>query len=718
MGGCSGKQESKNEPQLSTSSALPEFYYLYREQGRVLYITNKGIKKIEFATKLEFAKDSTVCALNKGKFLVVGGSRNSEFLQEVVFADAIAKEITQLSPLPVPTLGGYLFPHESWIYFVGGLVRGKSGLETAPLMRYSPSLNSWQIFNENFSVDEEKKDGAPSQSSIRSRRDFHLKNLLHPGCCLLENKIFFVGGQRKSTSGKLKSSKYVYSLDLSTEDFTLKMENIKMPCKLINPTIAAGTKHAILAGGQHPKTGLANKNSYYLSLREENPKFTILDGISFELKEHYPSFATSEHAVFISFPKVAVRRKDATNWYVYDIQHKHKKTSKTEIEASGKIKAPKGIQSEVDLNIQSGLGMSAENNKKGKNSQEVNKKNFDKSGNLKIPVKPVIGIKKGTSSSDSKKKSGKYSANFKNNVPGISGKGAISSKNSKKKGNDSDSDDSNKNKAKVAIAAPKLVIGNTKKRSSSDSSKPHEPVLTRTLVGFFKISTSSDEKKKKKGKKHEVVLPSGQIVIDSSSSSKKKGKKGKIVGPSLAIEGKKGKVEKGFSEENFEIKKKTQKVEAGFDDNAEQEFNFEGGIDLNSGNLPLKSVEINPPKLVVGKKAKKFSSSSSDNRKKAGIKIEPKMPIVSGSLKKKKSSSSSKKKKRLAKNVDLSLQKPKEISPKLVLGKKTENSSSSSTAKKKKAGIKIEANAGLPFLSGSLKKKNSSSSSKKRKILM
>ena len=89
---------------------------------------------------------------------------------------------------------------------------------------------------------------------------------MYPGSCLMGDKIFFVGGQRKAHRGKLKSSKYIYSLDLSNESFGLKMENAKTPFKVIYPRIAAGTRHAILAGGKHPKTGQLSKHIFRRTL--------------------------------------------------------------------------------------------------------------------------------------------------------------------------------------------------------------------------------------------------------------------------------------------------------------------------------------------------------------------------------------------------------------------------------------------------------------------
>ena len=134
MGGCVGKSESK-KPESSTG--LPDFYYLSRDKGRMLLISSKGVKKIDFNSRMDFALDSTVAWLKEEKFLIVGGTRNSEILQEVYLADPISREIEQRSPLPIASFGGDLHQHGSWVYYVGGSCKGNSGLETAPLVRYS-----------------------------------------------------------------------------------------------------------------------------------------------------------------------------------------------------------------------------------------------------------------------------------------------------------------------------------------------------------------------------------------------------------------------------------------------------------------------------------------------------------------------------------------------------------------------------------------------------
>ena len=136
---------------------------------------------------------------------------------------------------------------------------------------------------------------------------------MYPGSCLIGDKIFFVGGQRKAHSGKLKSSKYVYSLDLTNESFILKMENIKAPVKVIYPRIAAGNNQAILLGGKHPKTEQLNKYIFQLHFEETGMKFIKLDDLAIDITENYPPIIKNDSAIFISFPNVAVRKRDATN---------------------------------------------------------------------------------------------------------------------------------------------------------------------------------------------------------------------------------------------------------------------------------------------------------------------------------------------------------------------------------------------------------------------
>ena len=190
MGGCSGKQD-KEDQNNDESSAIPEIYYLYRELGRVLYITSRGVKKTDLKSKMDLPKDSAVCWLNNKKFLVVGGTKNSEPLVSVYLADPQSRSITALGSLPFPVFGGELHEHGSWVYFIGGLCKVGSGVESSPILRFSLSQNEWQVFNENL-VQEERKEGGSITSSLRSRRDFKLKNLHNAGTCLIGNKIYFV----------------------------------------------------------------------------------------------------------------------------------------------------------------------------------------------------------------------------------------------------------------------------------------------------------------------------------------------------------------------------------------------------------------------------------------------------------------------------------------------------------------------------------------------
>jgi hypothetical protein len=327
MGGRSSK-DSSSTVTLSISGGVPNFFYFHRKQLTCLHSSSKGVRSLPFPKSFEIAEDSSILHLESSIFLSVGGSISGKYQSKVHLLNAEASSITPKADLPIPSKAGRLFSHSGWIYYVFGEVQSSS---IAPVFRFNLESNRWEEVVIRYSSNSTLKD---------------LKTLKNAGCCLMGNKIYFVGGQVEENES-LFPNEQIFSLDLMNESFELGVENVKFGLKVSRPSLVASQNYAILAGGKDLKTGRYNKNIFELNVDDDGLKFKKINSIKFELNEDYPPFVNQGYFVFVSFPFVACRTREDKDWNQFRINQvdlkfeknrkKNKKKAKNEeVEAKNK----------------------------------------------------------------------------------------------------------------------------------------------------------------------------------------------------------------------------------------------------------------------------------------------------------------------------------------------------------------------------------------------
>ena len=301
MGACSSKKP-KDPPENVSLSSIPEAFYFNRSTSKLMHLIGKKVSKIPLRYKFKLSPESAIGYISMKKLLIVGGSLNSLLLQSVVHIDLVENSVLVYPDLPIGCKEGQLHEIGEWIYYVGAQQQIQGSLEPAPIMRFSRKQKIWEIIQE--------------QESAEDR--FRFTSLVNFGSCVMENKIIIVGGQRMSKIGSLKSNKKIFALSVQS-GFTLN-EVGKMPVKVLRPIIAAGDKHGIIVGGIHPKTSEYNNACYYVSVKDQVFIVRSIEALTFPLTENYPPVYTREYALFLSFPKVAVRFKDKIGWAILEIR--------------------------------------------------------------------------------------------------------------------------------------------------------------------------------------------------------------------------------------------------------------------------------------------------------------------------------------------------------------------------------------------------------------
>ncbi|CAG9313593.1 unnamed protein product [Blepharisma stoltei] len=317
MGTCTSKEDqaATNKP---VHIRVPDFDYLNRAKKLICHVTPESVEKHQFKSKIKIRADSTVGYLSNDRMMVVGGSDSSGYsTNNACIIDNKNKSATIIARLPISAKEGALLEYNEWVFYVGAVIEDEEsilGVSGAPVMRYNLNENYWEVF---IHEEKKKKSRHHEDEPNPNIKEFRLKDLLYPGCFIIHSKIYFVGGQRINSKGKLRSSKKMFSLDC--KNLKVKKEDIRLPIKVIKPVCASGSGHAIIAGGENPKTKKHSQYCYLFSL-DPQPDFKLMEVIGFSLTEEYPAiYIPGRGPIFINYPGAAFKDKHAANWHRLDI---------------------------------------------------------------------------------------------------------------------------------------------------------------------------------------------------------------------------------------------------------------------------------------------------------------------------------------------------------------------------------------------------------------
>ncbi|OMJ95471.1 hypothetical protein SteCoe_1062 [Stentor coeruleus] len=308
------KKEDKPEPKIEnaeskakTSSSLdeladfPDFHYFNRNTGQLFQITKSLTSEILLKSDFHLAQESAIAYYEQNNIISIGGTFKSKIVSTVSIINISLKKAYLIASLPKPCKQGQAHEYKGWIYYVGGMCESENGLIQSPLMRYNIQQDIWQDLG-------------------RYGEYYKFNRIINMGTCIMGDKLLLIGGQRITSKNNLSGNKKIYSISLE-KGFKIQIEG-KMPNKLLKPSIAAGSKHGVIAGGISLTSGALNKRSYCIINKNDSFKIMEIDSLDFDLVELYPAFYFGKFVMFISFPYVAVRIKKITHWLGYKITGK------------------------------------------------------------------------------------------------------------------------------------------------------------------------------------------------------------------------------------------------------------------------------------------------------------------------------------------------------------------------------------------------------------
>ena len=116
-------------------------------------------------------------------------------------------------------------------------------------------------------VDPEESIDKSPETSVKT------SDLYLPSVFLFSGKLYFVGGEKKNSKGKLKKNSRIYSINISEDIFILNEENIKLPIKVNNVFGISRGSDVLIFGGKLLENNEFNKNCLSMSIIKDKALF-------------------------------------------------------------------------------------------------------------------------------------------------------------------------------------------------------------------------------------------------------------------------------------------------------------------------------------------------------------------------------------------------------------------------------------------------------------
>ena len=342
-----------------------DFYCLCRHLRYLLRVTDNGIHKLKYDNSIKIRKDSGVGYLNDGRIMLVGGTDNSGCLTNKAYILSPAQnKVTMLPNLPISIKEGNLFHYKDFVYVIGALKDSDdeeilSQEQSAPIMRYYLNSGQWEIFNEehmkkrNFQHIIRKS--AKSADSEGIKRVVSYKDILYPGCFMIQSKVYLVCGQQMSLRGILETLDEVFSLDLEEEGFDFKREEFELPLKVFRPICGSYKNTAFVTGGVEHSGKHGSKKSLLLDFSTNPPTCEPVPGLKVDLDDSYPVVTTRNYFYCLGYPNLAIYNVSDKIWkqFVVDQEFVNRRDIKypTPVMASDAIGGLQSIRNTVKLSF-------------------------------------------------------------------------------------------------------------------------------------------------------------------------------------------------------------------------------------------------------------------------------------------------------------------------------------------------------------------------------
>ena len=207
MGACAGIK--KKPSSISPSTTLVKFS---RKRKQILMQhPDSSIKlyKLDFPEQLG---KSSAYSCNNSILYIIGGSINSELINDSIKINLKQLSAEYLPSLPYCSSNGEVHAYKDYLYYIGGVRVYNNSFYPTPFLRLDLEANKWEVLEEN------QRPG--KKVSISS-------HLFRPGSCLVGSCIYIVSGEVVIPNYTKSHNESVYRMELDTLEISVMQ--VKMP---------------------------------------------------------------------------------------------------------------------------------------------------------------------------------------------------------------------------------------------------------------------------------------------------------------------------------------------------------------------------------------------------------------------------------------------------------------------------------------------------------
>jgi hypothetical protein len=287
-----------------------------QEECTTVYIATVNDNRIEFKASLPYPIYSGVIHFHKGRLILSGGSLNH------------VKIIEEAATFPFPTPAAY---EPRWDVSIG--------MTPAPLYQYLLSSETWEEVQTSCEAT-----APPIEPS----------HILSPATCILNGKMFLIGGVTADSSGEILNNHYIIQYDLETKVYKIRPIRFNGPMSISMKCVAIDEKRILILGGYCIASGekLVSRKVFMYHVGKSVDELPQLEW-DLDLTDRIAPYVSNGFAVFFAFPRVLLYDIDAGKFSLFDFRDRFEEEKK-EVKREGGLSMKDYLKAQVDMSDETG----------------------------------------------------------------------------------------------------------------------------------------------------------------------------------------------------------------------------------------------------------------------------------------------------------------------------------------------------------------------------
>lgn len=282
-----------------------------QEECTTVYMATVNDNRIDFKANLPYPIYSGVIHFHKGRLILSGGSLNH------------VKSIEEATTFPFPAPARN---EPRWDVSIG--------MTPAPVYQYLLSSETWEEAQIAYEG---------TQPPIEPN------SILSPATCILNGKLFFIGGVTADSSGEILNNDYIIQYDLETKMYKIMPIRFQGHMCISMKCVAIDEKRILLLGGYCIASGekLVSRKVYMYHVGKSINELPSLEW-DMDLTDRIAPYVSNGFAVFFAFPRVLLYEIDVGKFSVFDFRDRFEEEKK-EVKREGGLSMKDYLKSQEDM---------------------------------------------------------------------------------------------------------------------------------------------------------------------------------------------------------------------------------------------------------------------------------------------------------------------------------------------------------------------------------